>query len=181
MIDFREYYQKYLKYSQKERIFGKYDPELKEASKYIKSKGFLSKKDLQEIAQWKSPRHAKDTLKNEEKEVEDATGKVFGSNVPEDRISDLDNLKGIGIPTASAILCVYDPENYGVVDIYAWNTLSEIDQLFQEKKYSSFTVGNYKKYLDKIRYLAKENNMTCRQIDMALWAWGKGKQAIRYC
>jgi hypothetical protein len=179
MIDFRKYYQKYLKHNKYEKIFGKYDPEFKKASKYLKNKGFLTKSDLFEIARWKSPRRAKDVFKNKEGKVEDITRIIFKKDHPEDKIKGLDDLKGVGIPTASAILCVCDPENYGVIDIRAWNTLSETDKSFIKKKYSNFAIKDYKKYLVKIRDLADKNKMTCRQVDMALWVWDKENKNMK--
>lgn len=176
MIDFQKYYQKYLEYYKKEKIFGKYDPELNEVSKYLKSKGFLSIDDLFEIARWKSPRRAADVRKNKKEEVKNISRMVFESDYPESKIKELDNLRGVGIPIASAILCMYAPKNYGVIDIRVWSTLNKLDNSFIEKKYSYFNVKDYKKYLLKIRSLAKQNSMTCRQIDMVLWAFDKEKK-----
>lgn len=173
MINFQKYYRKYLEYNEKDKIFNRYDPKLEEASKYLEDKKFLSIDDLFEIARWKSPRKAKSVYNNNQTTVENATKKVFGSNYPEREIKLLDDLKGVGIPTASAILCVYNPKDYGVIDINAWNALSRIDNIFSKKRYSQFSINDYKNYLTKIRFLAKQNKMTCRQIDMALWAFGK--------
>lgn len=177
-IDFWKYYQEYLKYNKNEKIFSKYDPELKEVSKYLKRKGFLSINDLFEIARWKSSRRAADVRNNKKREVKNVTRTVFESDCPESKIRELDNLKGVGIPIGSAVLCMHNPENCGVIDIRAWNTLNKLDTSFIKKKISYFKIKDFGKYLYKIRNLAKQNKMTCRQIDMALWAWDKEKSSL---
>jgi hypothetical protein len=73
-------------------------------------------------------------------------------------------LHGVGVPVASAILALVDPENYCVIDFRAWRAV------FGEKL-DAFDVRHYKKYLDEVRKLAAELGWTPQEVDLAIWAY----------
>jgi hypothetical protein len=77
-----------------------------------------------------------------------------------------DGIKDLGIPMASAILTMYDPLNFGVIDSRVWSTL------FRKKTSRITSYGQWERYLCEIRRLAKLHQMKCREIDAALWFVG---------
>jgi len=75
-------------------------------------------------------------------------------------------LDGIGIPRASAILTMDNPDAYGIIDVNAWFALTGKEKIgFNEK--------DWIRYLKQIKGLAKRHGKTPRQIDMALMKYGQ--------
>ena len=62
-------------------------------------------------------------MKNSEEEVISTSKGVLSTDFEKRRLELLVELKGVAIPTASAILTLIDPENYGVIDIRVWQVL----------------------------------------------------------
>src|SRR3989344_9174055 len=91
--------------------------------KVVKKRGYLTKKEFVEIGMWKSPRPKKNYLRNSDKDVVEITKKALSTKFEKSRIMLLVTLKGVSIPTASAILTLIDPKDYGVIDIRAWQIL----------------------------------------------------------
>jgi len=91
----------------------------------------------------------------------------------QDRIKEavekLRKLPEVGVAVASAILTFYNPNKYGVIDIYAWKALYD-----EQRKSGDFKPEEYVRYLKDIREIATTNkcNMTPRQVDLALWHLG---------
>jgi hypothetical protein len=80
------------------------------------------------------------------------------------RTNVLTTLDGVGVPVASAILALVDPENYCVVDFRGWRAVFGKDR-------RAFDVGHYKKYLDEVRELAAELSWTPQETDLAIWVY----------
>jgi len=75
-------------------------------------------------------------------------------------------LRGVEVPVASAVLAVVFPEEYAVIDFRAWR------QVFGEEK-STFSIPDYKRYLGKIRPLAKELGWPVQKVDLAIWEYDR--------
>jgi thermostable 8-oxoguanine DNA glycosylase len=135
----------------------------------VKEKGFLSFEDFYQISMWKSVRQKQNYLKNKDI-VEKISKKAFEEKDEFEKIKILCELKGVGIPTASAILTIIYPEKYAVIDIRCLETLNKI---FGFKIKKSMSTNTWVNYLDIMRTLAKENNVTPRELDMALFAMHK--------
>jgi hypothetical protein len=128
--------------------------------------GFLNSKQLYEVARWKTVRVSKIVKKNPDSMVKSITAFALKISDEKYKIRILSSLDGIGIPRASAILAMSDPEKYGVIDINAWLALTG------EKK-QSFDDSDWIWYLKQIRKLAKKHRKTPRQIDMVLMKYGQ--------
>jgi hypothetical protein len=74
-------------------------------------------------------------------------------------------LRGVEIPVASAILTAIDPERYTIIDFRALESLGV--------KSSWHTVDSYLAYLEQCRELARQNTVSLRELDRALWQWSK--------
>jgi adenine-specific DNA glycosylase len=82
----------------------------------------------------------------------------------------LAELKGIGIRTASAVLAVADPQSFGVVDYRVWNTLHRWQpERFPSRSKDYWPVERFLSCLEAIRELARISDLSCREVDMALW------------
>lgn len=157
-------------------LLGDPDPRMPHAGDAIRARGYLTPDELYQIARWKSPRKAKLIQQNPPGLVEavSQTALRYVAEYPLHTMRLLVALDGVAEATASTVLTVVDPINFGVMDIRAWQVLSCWDsQRFRRKDQSIFSATEFGRYLDTIRELARRANMTCREVDMALWMWGR--------
>jgi thermostable 8-oxoguanine DNA glycosylase len=114
---------------------------------------------------WKSARQKPNYLQNKNN-VESISKDAFLIHDELEKMDKLCSLKGVGIPTASAILTIVYPENYAVIDVRCIEMLQELG--YSIKK--TVTPNNWLKYLEIIRGIAQENHITAREVDKALFA-----------
>ncbi len=130
-----------------------------------KKRGYLTFDEFYKICMWKSARQKNNYLKNKDI-VEKVTKKVFAEKEESKKIEILCKFNGVSIKTASAILTVVFPKEYGIIDERCLDVLNKYS--IKISKYAS--VKNWLKYLGIIRKLAKDNKRIPRDIDMALFA-----------
>ncbi|MCP4543513.1 MAG: hypothetical protein GY832_40895 [Chloroflexi bacterium] len=82
------------------------------------------------------------------------------------RVNILWALRGVGVPVASAVLALVYPEQYAVIDFRGWR------QIFDEQR-TSFSVANYKRYMQEIRRLSQELGWTPQEVDLAIWEYDR--------
>ena len=98
---------------------------------------------------------------------------VFATEYEKRRIELLTSLKGVRIPTASAILMLTNPKSYGVIDIRVWQLLYLYDAVTSNPSGMNFSFNNWFHYLQKLRYWAKAFNVSARQIERTLFEYHK--------
>ena len=130
-----------------------------------RKRGFLEFDEFYQICMWKSVRQKQNYLKNK-KIVEDISRKAFAESDESVKLGQLLTLRGVGIPTASAILTIVFPERYAVIDIRCIQMLNKLGSKIRE----NITPKRWLEYLNKMRELAQENNLTPRQVDQVLFA-----------
>jgi hypothetical protein len=147
---------------------GKKDKEtFEEMHKVLLKNGCLNNEQLYRVALWKTIRVSKIVKgKNPDEIVKDITRFALKMNDEKYKIRILCALDGIGIPRASTILTMSNPEMYGIIDVYAWFAL------FGKNK-TGFSVDEWELYLKQVREMAKKHGKTPRQIDMALMKYGQ--------
>jgi len=136
-----------------------------------KGKGYLSFEDFYKICMWKSARQKRKYIQNKSS-IEKVSKRALAEKDEAEKIQMLCELKGVGIPTASAILTVVFPETYAVIDVRCLEMLRE-RFTYKIGKYISIKV--WLGYLNKMRGLASANDITPRELDMALFAMHKEK------
>lgn len=82
------------------------------------------------------------------------------------RIGILCTLRGVGIPVASAVLALFFPNEYAVIDYRAWR------QVFDEER-TVFFMREYKQYMGEIRRLADELQWPAQEVDFAIWEYDR--------
>jgi thermostable 8-oxoguanine DNA glycosylase len=168
-------------------LLGDIDPRFPEAGNKMRSRGYLLRDELYEIARWKSPRRAELVKTNLTEAVKQVSGgALFLKDIDHGQaVRLLDELKGIGIRTASAVLAVVDPQNFGVVDYRVWNTLHRWQpDRFASQNRDYWPIDRFLFCLEAIRELAQATGLTCREVDMALWQMDKdvsSKEKHRAC
>ena len=141
-----------------------------EVGPLAKQRGYLLFNEFYQICMWKSRRPKQKYLKNKQM-VEDITRKAFKENDESKKIGLLCRLKGIAIPTASAILTVVFPEKYAVIDVRCIEILRDLGYDFGK----TINPDVWVKYVQVMREIADENDITPRQLDMAFFAMHKEK------
>jgi thermostable 8-oxoguanine DNA glycosylase len=86
---------------------------------------------------------------------------------PKEKLSFLDDIPGIGIPLASAILAVCYPNDFTIVDYRSCASLNKLGDGVKGNPTSSKKA--YFAYLDKCKFLAKKFNLSLRDFDRILW------------
>lgn len=133
---------------------------------------YLTRKDLDPVFRWKLRsqygRVRKKLEQNSDERFQVVTRLAFSIALDDKdlelelRTAVLTTLRGVGVPVASAILALVEPENYCVIDFRVWR------QMFGEDR-RAFEVGHYKDYVDQVRKLAAELGWTPQETDAAIW------------
>ena len=120
------------------------------------------KEELHKVARWKSPRRAAFTLENTEDFIKEITESAFAATDDWAKLLTLTQLQGIGQPTASAILHLFDEGQYPILDIHALWSVG-----LPWKKRSSYPF--WPKYIEFCREIANRSDVSMRELDRALW------------
>lgn len=135
-----------------------------------RKRGFLLFGEFYKICMWKSTRQKQRYIKNKNT-IESVTKNAFRTNNEKTRMEILCNeLHGVGVPTVSAILSVVYPNKYPIVDI---RCISVLREKFNIKISKYISINTWLEYLEIMRRISKENNITPRELDMALFAMHK--------
>ncbi len=135
---------------------------------------YLTRDDLNRIFEWKlrtqygrNQRH-RDT--NTDSAYRAVTQAALSISEPDKdyeaqlRTGILTSLRGVGVPVASAILALTDPDHYCVIDFRGWRAV------FGEKR-GTFDIPAYLDYLKEVRKLAKDLGWQVQETDLAIWAY----------
>ena len=128
----------------------------------IQRRGYLTKDDLHTIAYWKSHRRAALTLENADAFIEEITTQALTSTDDWGKLLALTKLRGIGQPTASAILHLYDKGQYPILDVRALWSVGDRGRNY----YHSWL---WLEYIAFCRDIANRNGIDMRTLDRALW------------
>ncbi|MCK4654183.1 MAG: hypothetical protein KAU01_07035 [Candidatus Cloacimonetes bacterium] len=139
--------------------------------KNVRSRSYFTKEEFLKMAMWKSGRPKRWYLSNSEDEIIKISKKVFSTNYDKRKIELLTRLEGVQIPTASAILMLTDPQNYGVIDIRVWQVLYLYGSVKVNPKGKHFRFNNWYNYLMKIRYFADKFKVKARDIERTLFSY----------
>lgn len=166
-----------------------YDPETRVfpgiEKKISKSEG-LGKRDVLLILKWKLGRIKGSNAKTvSERNLEKINRAIADANKRDgaiEALEALDNIPGVGLATATAMLTVCYPENFTIIDERVLETLEllprglekklEKKKKERKKKYSTddWTAKAYvEEYLPRVRERKKEWSRTLRETDRALW------------
>ncbi|MFA5770838.1 MAG: hypothetical protein WC894_05095 [Patescibacteria group bacterium] len=132
-------------------------------------KKYLTKTEFYEICMWKSPRPKKYYLMNTEETIENISSIILSTIDEKIKIDLLDSLKGVSIPTASAILTLINPRDYGIIDIRVWQVLYLYGYVNEKSSGINFSFDNWLNYLTKLRRYANKYNITARTVEQILF------------
>jgi hypothetical protein len=145
-------------------------------STIIRKQGFINKFQAIKILKWKSPRPLRHYIINSDEDFILITKLAFRQESDRLKIHILKALSGVNYPSASALLMFYDKENYPIIDIRVWKQLYDLKLVKENPRGQNFTLNQWESYLLKIRLLAKEHNITARQVEKRLFDYDKTNQ-----
>ena len=144
--------------------------------------------ELLKIAEWKAARQKPNVNRNNPDFTKVVTREAFrlaGAGNPGMAAQLLCYLQGVHVRMASAILTVYDPTAFTVMDILAWNALGYIGSQpvldppgLQPETYLG-KASTYDAYLQVCRAVAKEHDVDLRTLDRCLWVMGQRKLSTK--
>jgi len=146
-------------------IFNEDDTAALKAGQRI-ARGDYSRANLEAMFRWKAGGRGISRLRrNSDAEISDALR--IGTSAQSERaaVSVLCGFSGLEIPLASAILTAIDPERYTIIDFRVLESLGV--------RRSWHTIDSYLAYQQQCRALARENGVSLRELDRALWQWSK--------
>jgi hypothetical protein len=132
-------------------------------------RGYMTVGEFRAVCRWKSPRSAGHVERNNHHRVRAATGTAIRKAKDRDRIEPLLTLRGVSVPTASAVLTMIDPERYGVIDIRVWQLLHRLRLVEGAPAGTGLTVVHWERFLEVIRRYAGEFRVTARAVELALF------------
>lgn len=143
----------------------------KELLSWFSDHKYLDRDHLIKIGKWKSPRalnQYKNALNSDER-VKEITSFALSSKDEYIKIMCPQLLKGISWGVASVILSFAFPDDYMIIDFRAVWSLG----LEEPKQY---TFEYWMDYTNQVRKIAKDCNVSLRQLDKALWQYSKENQ-----
>ena len=84
-------------------------------------------------------------------------------------------LNGVRVPTASAILTVWQPNEYTIYDVRVCDAMLSLSHKLLTDQVVEDARKSYSKYLDVARKMAIELQVSLRDLDKTLWTWDKVK------
>lgn len=137
---------------------------------------YLTAKELERVFEWKLRsqygRQATERARNSDDvytAVTRAAFEVEGSDWNYEatvRIGVLSALPGVGVPVASAIVALAEPDRYCVIDFRGWRAVFGTDRRI-------FSVANYRHYVAEVDRLARELGWPVQETDLALWEYDR--------
>jgi len=85
------------------------------------------------------------------------------------RLGLLTALPGIGVPVASAVLALADPQRYCVIDFRGWRAV------FRSAR-TVFLVPEYLRYRTEVAKLASQLGWTVQETDLAIWEYDRRQE-----
>lgn len=130
---------------------------------------YLTKDILMMIEEWKWGRKRGLVKENDEQFVRGVTQVSFATNNERLKLEVLTLLRGVYIRMASAILFFCYPKRYTIMDGRAWESLKALGKIDGEIE---DTFECWQKYNKRCQDIAKQFDISLRELDKALWYKG---------
>jgi hypothetical protein len=147
----------------------------------IRDRRHLKLGEFVDIVRWKSPRQEPNARRNTAGDVEAVTRQAFQTADPRLATWMLCYLRAVSVRMASAILTIYDPNRFTVLDVRAWTALRKLG-LLDRLGLSGYDrpdgahldrCETYGAYLEACTALASEIQVSLRILDRCLWTIDK--------
>jgi hypothetical protein len=143
---------------------------LTRALRPARRRGYLTRGEFEAACRWKSPRAVHHVRANSPRAVRTATGAALRARGERERLLALTALRGVSVPTASALLTLLDPRRYGVIDIRVWQLLHRLGAVDTNPRGVGLACENWLRFLEVIRGLASSLRLGARDVERTLFA-----------
>ena len=135
----------------------------------VKCRGWFTRGEFLRMCRWKSPRALRHYASNPAARVRRVSRAVLAARSEHRRLELLTRLRGVSVPTASAILTLIDPRRYGVLDIRAWQLLFGLGAVDRKPAGRGFAPRDWLDYLAQLRLHARRLGVTARAVEYTLF------------
>ncbi len=132
----------------------------------VRDRGWYGRAEFIAVCRWKTARSASRVAGNSAASIRRATSKALASEDETTRMTELLQLEGVGVPTASTLLHFVFPADYPILDVRALDSLGV-------RARSVYPVSFWLDYLAACRVLADRHGVDLRTLDKALWQYSK--------
>ena len=139
-------------------------------------RGYLTRSELIAACRWKSPRSIRHVESNTHHRIRAATTAALAASDEASKVDALVRLRGVSIPTASAILTLLSPRRYGVIDIRVWKLLHSSGAVRGNRDGVGFSTKNWLQFLGIIRRLGRNLGRTARTVERTLFELHRARQ-----
>lgn len=131
----------------------------------------FTREEFLRMCKWKDPRELRrrDLQANSDDDLRRYSEKAFTAADEARRALYLCQLKGVGLPVASAILTLTNPQDYGVIDIRVWQLLCLYGEFDYDTGGTNLQLLHWLEYLDKLREWAQLLNLSARTVERTLF------------
>lgn len=143
----------------------------------VRKRGSYTLPEFLTVGYWKTPRQLSNYRRNEGVPI--VTRDAFASDVADiDRPDALLGLRGVRVPVASALLTVWNPDTFTIIDVWALKALTQLGESIGEHRFSEhgrrWWENHYDLYVRACQgVVARVKPLTLRDVDRALWKWGQ--------
>lgn len=137
---------------------------------HAKRRGYLERDEFLAVCKWKTPRSQPLCARNNGDYVEAVTKVALARTTPDHlKIQTLLMLSGVGWPTASVILHMFDARPFPILDYRAlWSVTQDVPSKYGSEFWREYTLFT--------RGLARKVGCDMRTLDRALWQYSKESQ-----
>lgn len=139
------------------------------ALRAARRRGHLTRAEFEAACRWKSPRAIHHLRANTYHAIRAATALALRARAERRRLTALTALRGVSVPTASALLTLLHPRRYGVIDIRVWQLLHRVGAVRTNADGAGFTFEEWRLFLYIIRGLAGRLGVTPRDVERTLF------------
>ncbi len=139
------------------------DAEAREAGRQARRRGHYTHSGFLMVCRWKAARNTWRVEANTPESIRQATTIALAAKSEAERIEALTALRGVGVPVASALLHFAFPDRYPILDYRA------LESLGHTARRTTYTTLFWISYQEACRQIARENGVSVRTLDKALW------------
>lgn len=145
---------------------------LSETSRKLQTRGEYDYEEFLAVCDWKSSRTRSLVQSNSRETVSEVT-RIALSSSEDLRVPVLSLLRGVGTPTASALLTVWQPTIYTIIDVRVLDAMPHLSHPLLAQESIPALKKSYSRYLGLMRKISQDLGCDLRSLDKALWTFDK--------
>jgi hypothetical protein len=152
---------------------------LMERLRAVRRAGEFDRAAFLAMCRWKSPRALLHYRRHSAATVRRVARAVLATRSERRRLALLTALRGVSVPTASAILTLIEPRRYAVLDIRVWQLLHALGAVEACPAGRGFGATHWEQFLRLLRAQARALGITPRLVELTLFHYHRTVQTGR--